>query len=67
MRLLAGERVTKLLERLGFEDGEEISGKMLTKTIENAQRRVEQDHFSYRKHTVQYDNVMNEQRSIIYG
>ncbi len=67
MRLFGGERITKLLERFGFEDGEEISGGLLTRTIENAQRKVEQEHYSYRKHTVQYDNVMNDQRSFIYG
>ncbi len=67
MRLFGGERITRLLEKFGFEDGEEISGGLLNRTIENAQRRVEQEHYSYRKHTLQYDDVMNDQRSIIYG
>jgi preprotein translocase subunit SecA len=67
MRLFGGERITKILERFGFEDGEEISSGMLTKTIENSQRRVEQEHFGYRKRTLEYDNVMNDQRGVIYG
>ncbi len=67
MRLFGGERITRLLEKFGFEDGEEIQGGLLNRTIENAQRRVEQENFSYRKHTLQYDNVMNDQRTIIYG
>ncbi len=67
MRIFGGDRITKLLERFGFEDGEEISGGLLSRTIQSAQRRVEQEHYSYRKHTLQYDNVMNEQRAFIYG
>ena len=67
MRIFGGDKITRLLERFGFEDGEEISGGLLTRTIENAQRRVEQEHYGHRKRTLQYDDVMNKQREVIYG
>ncbi|HSI81517.1 MAG TPA: preprotein translocase subunit SecA, partial [Solirubrobacterales bacterium] len=70
IRLFAGERIYKILDRLGptDEEGEEypLEAKMLTKTIENAQKKVEQQNFLIRKRVLEYDDVMNEQRRVIY-
>jgi len=71
VRLFAGDRIYKILDRLGTvdEEGNEepIEAKMLTKQIEKAQRRVEEQHFLIRKRVLEYDDVMNEQRRIIYA
>ena len=70
IRLFAGERIYKILDRLGpvDEDGNEeaLEAKMLTKTIEGAQKKVEQQNFLIRKRVLEYDDVMNEQRRVIY-
>ena len=66
MRLFGGERVQGIVEKLGMEDDEAIEAGMLTKRIEGAQKRVEGKNFSIRKYVLQYDNVMNKQRHIIY-
>ncbi|MBR5029721.1 MAG: preprotein translocase subunit SecA [Muribaculaceae bacterium] len=66
MRLFASERVVKLLDRLGLHDGEMIESPMVTKSIENAQKRVEENNFGICKHTLEYDDVMNAQRKVIY-
>lgn len=66
MRLFASEKVVKLLDRLGLKDGEAIESPMVTKSIENAQKRVEENNFGIRKHTLEYDDVMNAQRKVIY-
>lgn len=66
MRLFASEKVVKLLDRLGLHDGEAIESPMVTKSIENAQKRVEENNFGIRKHTLEYDDVMNAQRKVIY-
>ena len=66
MRLFASEKIVKLLDRLGLEDGEAIESPMVTKSIENAQKRVEENNFGIRKHTLEYDDVMNAQRKVIY-
>ena len=66
MRLFASERVVRLLDRLGLHDGEMIESPMVTKSIENAQKRVEENNFGIRKHTLEYDDVMNAQRKVIY-
>src|SRR4051812_3463553 len=71
IRLFAGERIYRILDRLGpvnKETGEEepIEAKMLSKQIESAQRRVEEQNFLTRKHVLEYDDVMNEQREVIY-
>ena len=66
MRLFGGERMQSLVERMGIQEGEAIEASMLTKSIENAQKRVEGRNFSIRKYVLQYDNVMNKQREIIY-
>ena len=67
MRLFAGERIFKMLDKMGFEEGEMLESKMLTKTIENAQKRVEENNFGIRKRLVEYDDVMNAQRTAIYS
>jgi len=67
MRLFGSDRVASIMEKLGLEEGEELSHSFLNKSIERAQRRVEQQHFSIRKRTLEYDDVMNKQRSVVYG
>ncbi len=67
MRLFGGERMQRLVERVGLEDDEAIEAGMLSKSIENAQKKVEGKNFGIRKYVLQYDNVMNKQREIIYG
>ena len=67
MRLFANDRVVKTLDRLGFEEGDMIESKMVTKSIENAQKRVEENNFGIRKRLVEYDDVMNAQRKGVYG
>ena len=66
MRLFASEGVVKTLDRLGLKDGEAIESNMVTKSIENAQKRVEENNFGIRKHLLEYDDVMNAQRKVIY-
>jgi len=66
MRLFASEKVVKTLDRLGLKDGEAIESGMVTKSIENAQKRVEENNFGIRKHLLEYDDVMNAQRKVIY-
>lgn len=67
MRLFGGERIQNIVTRLGVEEGDVIEAGMLTKSIESAQKRVEGRNFGIRKYVLQYDNVMNKQREIIYG
>ncbi len=67
MRLFGSDRIVKIMERFGLEEGEELQHPWLNKSIETAQRRVEQHHFSIRKRTLEYDDVMNKQREVIYG
>lgn len=67
MRLFGGERIQGIVERLGVPEDEPIEAGMLTKSIENAQKKVEGRNFSIRKYVLQYDNVMNKQREIIYN
>lgn len=67
MRLFGGERMQNIVQRLGVEEDEAIEAGMITKQIENAQKKVEGKNFSIRKYVLQYDNVMNKQREIIYG
>ena len=66
MRLFGGERITNLMERLDIDEDTPIENKMLTKSIENAQMSVESRNFQSRKATLEYDDVMNKQREIIY-
>nr|WP_314503447.1 preprotein translocase subunit SecA [uncultured Peptostreptococcus sp.] len=67
MRLFGSERVQGLLEKLGLDDETPIEHRMLTKSIENAQKKVEGKNFGIRKHVLEYDDVMNKQREIIYA
>ncbi|MGN0709968.1 MAG: preprotein translocase subunit SecA, partial [Anaerovoracaceae bacterium] len=67
MRLFGGDRMKKIVEKMGLEEDEAIEAGMLTKSIENAQKKVEGRNFGIRKYVLQYDNVMNKQREIIYG
>ncbi len=66
MRIFGSERVKRMVETLGLEEDQPIEAKMLTKAIENAQKNLESRNFDSRKHVLQYDEVMNEQRKIIY-
>lgn len=67
MRLFGGERIQGIVGKLGMNDDEPIEAGMLTKSIENAQKKVEGRNFGIRKYVLQYDDVMNKQREIIYG
>ncbi len=66
MRIFAAERISGLMQRLGLEEGQEIESKMVSRAIENAQKRVEGRNFEIRKHLLEYDEVMNSQRERIY-
>ena len=65
MRLFGSERMIKVVEFMGLKEDDVIEHKMLTKAIENAQKKVEANNFATRKHLLEYDRVMNEQREII--
>ena len=67
MRLFGGDRITPLIERMGMDDSTPLEAGMLTKQIENAQKRVESRNYQIRKNVLQFDDVMNQQREIIYG
>ena len=67
MRLFGSERIAPLIEKLGMGDDEPLEAGMLTKQIESAQKRIEGRNYDIRKHVLQYDDVMNQQREIIYG
>ena len=66
MRIFAAERISGLMQRIGMEEGEPIEHRLVSRAIENAQKRVEAHNFSIRKHLLEYDNVMNQQREVIY-
>jgi preprotein translocase subunit SecA len=66
MRIFAGDRVKAIMQRLGMDEGVSIESKMVTKRIEAAQKNVESQNFSIRKHLLEYDDVMNKQRATIY-
>ena len=66
MRIFGSDRIKTIMERLGMEEGQEIQHVFITKAIETAQKRVEQHNFEIRKHLLEYDNVMNRQREVIY-
>ncbi len=66
MRLFASERIAKVMDRLGFEEGERIEHPMISKSIERAQKKVEENNFGIRKRLLEYDDVMNKQRTVIY-
>ena len=66
MRLFAAERISKVMDRLGLKDGEVIESPLINKSIERAQKKVEGNHFGVRKHLLEYDDVMNKQRTVVY-
>jgi preprotein translocase subunit SecA len=67
MRLFGSDRMSGIMEKLGIQEGEVLEHRWLNRSIETAQRRVEQQNFAIRKRTLEYDDVMNKQREIIYG
>src|SRR5215470_12627471 len=67
LRIFGSERIQRIMERLGMEEGEPIEHKLVTRAIATAQKRVETHNFEIRKHLLEYDDVMNKQREIIYG
>src|SRR5690606_41617011 len=66
MRLFGSERISNIMLKMGIEEGEVIQHSMLTKSIERAQRKVEENNFGIRKRLLEYDDVMNSQRNVIY-
>ncbi len=67
LRIFAGERISKIMHRLGMEEGVPIESRLITKRIQSAQKAVEAQNFESRKHLLEYDDVMNKQRETIYG
>jgi len=66
MRLFSSDRVASIMDKMGIEEGEVISAKMVTRAISNAQKKVEVRNFGIRKHLLEYDDVMNQQRQVVY-
>jgi len=66
MRLFGSERIANIMQKMGIEEGQAIKHKMITNSVERAQRKVEENNFAIRKRLLEYDNVMNQQREIIY-
>ncbi|MBN1828364.1 MAG: preprotein translocase subunit SecA [Deltaproteobacteria bacterium] len=66
LRIFGGERISAIMDRIGLEEGEPIEHTLVTKAIENAQKRVEAQNFEIRKHLLEFDDVMNKQREVIY-
>ena len=66
MRLFGSERIASVMDRLGFKEGEMLESPMISKQVERAQKKVEENNFGIRKHLLEYDDVMNKQRSVIY-
>jgi preprotein translocase subunit SecA len=66
MRLFASDKISRIMNKLGWEEGEPIEHKLITKSIENAQKRVEARNFDIRKHLLEYDDVLNTQRDVVY-
>jgi preprotein translocase subunit SecA len=66
MRIFASDRISRIMDKLGWQEGEPIEAKLITKSIENAQKRVESRNFDIRKHLLEYDDVLNTQRDVVY-
>lgn len=66
MRLFGSDRIARVMDRMGIEEGQDLTHPLLTRSIETAQKRVEQRNFGIRKHTLEFDDVMNKQRQVIY-
>ncbi|MEZ4693452.1 MAG: preprotein translocase subunit SecA [Aliarcobacter sp.] len=67
LRIFGSDKIKGIMERLGIEEGEHIESRMVTRAVENAQKKVESMHFESRKHLLEYDDVANEQRKVIYS
>ncbi len=67
MRMFGSERIASIMDRLGYKEGEVIQHSMITKSIERAQKKVEENNFGIRKRLLEYDDVMNKQRNVVYG
>ncbi len=67
MRMFGSERIANLMDRMGYKEGEVIQHSMISKSIERAQKKVEENNFGIRKRLLEYDDVMNKQRTVIYG
>lgn len=67
MRLFGSERIARIMERMGLKEGEVIEHPMITRSVERAQKKVEENNFGIRKRLLEYDNVMNQQREVIYS
>ena len=67
MRLFGNDRISNVMARMGFEEGEKIEHSMITKSVEKAQKKVEENNFAIRKRLLEYDDVMNQQREVIYA
>lgn len=67
MRMFGSERIASLMDRMGYQEGEVIQHSMITKSIERAQKKVEENNFGIRKRLLEYDDVMNKQRNVVYG
>jgi preprotein translocase subunit SecA len=67
MRLFGSERIAGIMERLGLKEGDVIQHPMITRSVQRAQKKVEENNFAIRKRLLEYDNVMNQQREVIYG
>ena len=67
MRLFGSERISNIMDKLGFEEGEMIEHSMISKSIERAQKKVEENNFGIRKRLLEYDDVMNSQRNVVYS
>jgi len=67
MRMFGSERIAAIMDKLGYKEGEVIQHSMITKSIERAQRKVEENNFGIRKRLLEYDDVMNKQRNVVYG
>ncbi|TXH78719.1 MAG: preprotein translocase subunit SecA, partial [Romboutsia sp.] len=67
LRIFGSDRIKSIMERLGIKEGEFIESKMVTRAVENSQKKVEAMHFESRKHLLEYDDVANEQRKVIYS
>ena len=67
MRLFGSERIATVMDRLGFKDGEVLESSMITKQVERAQKKVEENNFGIRKRLLEYDDVMNKQRTVVYS
>ncbi len=67
LRIFGSDKIRSIMERLGIEEGEHIESRMVTRAVENAQKKVEQMHYESRKHLLEYDDVANEQRKTIYN